>query len=96
MVFGQSLTNFNESFNANASVSGFGHLGFLKSKNQDDDGLHYNLLGHCAIHDESKMTDYQIKLTNYFENLRSRDPDHFKGQRQIKFSDLFRFRGLLG
>ena len=49
-AFNQSITNFNESFNMNMPFADGGSLGFLKGKNQDDD-LHYNLLGHCAIKD---------------------------------------------
>ena len=42
------------------------------------------------------MTSYQIALTDYFLKLRSECPSFFKDKTNIKFSELFKFRGLLG
>jgi hypothetical protein len=35
-------------------------------------------------------------LHEYFMKIRNDNPDYFKEKSNIKFSDLFKFRGLLG
>lgn len=52
-------------------ISSNGPLGFLIGMNQDADtsgtlGAH-NLLGYCAVQNKQDMTEYQRKLTDYFD-----------------------------
>ena len=99
LEIGQALNSFDESSNMQGVISANGPLGFLVGMNQDEEsgslGAH-NLLGYCAIKDKKDMTEYQRRLTDYFEQVRNANPAHFKGQNKIHFSEIFRFRGILG
>jgi hypothetical protein len=57
-------------------------------------------LGECAealgSKDGSTMTESQRSLVAYFGHLKRESPDCFGESSRVKFSDLFKFRGLLG
>ncbi len=42
------------------------------------------------------MTVYQNALNEYFMKIRNENPNYFKEKTNIKFSELFKFRGVLG
>ena len=57
-----------------------GPLSFLAAMSQDNDSHNYgyNLLGYCGVKKQKDMTDYQRRLSEYFEQVRASSPDHFK------------------
>lgn len=67
-------------------------------KNSSKYGIYNNInfLGLSAIQNKKEMTVYQNALHEYFMKIRNDNPDYFKEKSNIKFSDLFKFRGLLG
>lgn len=98
LLIGQALKSFGESSNMPDVIHSNGPLCFLAAMSQDNDSGNYgyNLLGYCGVKKQKDMTEYQRRLTEYFEQVRASSPDHFKGQTKIRFSEIFRFRGLLG
>ena len=55
-----------------------------------------NFLGLSAIQNKKEMTVYQNALNEYFMKIRNENPNYFKEKTNIKFSELFKFRGVLG
>lgn len=58
-----------------------------------------NFLGQCAVvvrKDDNQMTQSQSALADYFNLFKKENLDYFNELTNIKFSDLFKFRGLLG
>ncbi|MFN9903394.1 MAG: hypothetical protein ACK55Z_32400 [bacterium] len=67
-------------------------------KNSSKYGIYNNMnyLGLSAIQNKNEMTEYQNALHDYFMKIRIENPDYFNDKSNIKFFDLFKFRGLLG
>ena len=61
-----------------------------------------SFFGKCALEidpnpsEDIKMTESQTALICHFNHLRNTDPSFLSETTKIKFSDLFKFRGLLG
>lgn len=95
-VDGSNL-NGQQSGTIGAALGGCGarreHAGTAMSAGQ-------NYLGCCAValrnRDDTKMTKNQTALAAYFNKFKAENLDYFNELTAIKFSDLFKFRGLLG
>ena len=81
LLIGQALKSFGESSNMQDVILSNGPLSFLAGMSHDNDSGNYgyNLLGYCGIKNRNDMTDYQRRLSDYFEEIRENDPNHFKG-----------------
>ena len=94
---GGSNMNGQQSGTIGAALGGCGarreHAGAAMSAGQ-------NYLGCCAAalrdKDDMKMTKSQTALAAYFNKFKAENLDYFNELTAIKFSDLFKFRGLLG
>ena len=101
---GESTQNPQESGTIGAALgitlSEAKHLGNTHSDLTNNNEVSF--LGKCALEmvndgaESIKMTGSQTALICHFNHLRNNNPGFLSDSTRIKFSDLFKFRGLLG